>query len=220
MSCPIQKSVKILSLLIFSLLFCPSCSQNAADIKESSLTVIYDYNDEENLPSARLSLFIESESDTRRSQNILLSSLTDGYEWTAEELVHIKSGNRSWSGYTNFVMQKNQPFPKDSYSLVLRNADENEAVQTVELSYDDSFYDMTSSQADEKMKAEEAVKKVAIYDENGILLYYDVQNDNLNSARKMWNMFSNASYYKIVWQAKDGSTMCILPKRLVIPDEN
>ena len=197
-----------------------SCSQNAADIKASEMSVIFEYHDEESLPSARLCLFIESESDTRRSDQLLLSSPKDGFEWSSKELIHIKSGDRSWSGYTNFVMQSAQHFLCDSYNLILRNADEDEAVQSLDFSYDEDFYEIKALEAEEKMKEAEAVKKIAIYDENDILLYYDVQNDNLNSARKMWNMFSNASYYNVVWQAKDKSVLCIMPKRLVIPDEN
>ena len=197
-----------------------SCSQNAADIKESELSVIYEYIDEETLPSARMCVFIESESDTRRCEEIFLCSQKDGFEWTSDELVHIKSGERSWSGYTNFVMQAKQRFPNDSYNLVLKNADEQEASENFDFSYDEAFYELNAVEAEKKLKAEDAVKKLAIYDENGILLYYDVQTDKLDSARKMWNMFSNASYYNIIWQSKDNSTICIMPKRLVIPDEN
>ena len=216
----LKKSFQFFYLFIFLIAFCISCSQNAADIKESEMSVIFEYTDEETLPSARLCLFIESESDTRRSEKILLSSPKEGFEWSAKDLIHIKSGDRSWSGYTNFVMQGTQRFPCDSYSLILQNADEDEAVQTVDFSYDEAFYEMKAFEAEEKMKENEAVKKIAIYDENGILLYYDVQTDNLSSVRKMWNMFSNASYYNVIWQAKDNTVLCIMPKRLVIPDEN
>lgn len=216
----LKKSLRLFSFVFAGVVFFISCSQNPADIKESELSVIFEYTDEESLPSARMSVFIESESDTRRSQEILLSSGAQGFEWSAKDLIHIKSGNRSWSGYTNFVMQNRQHFPCDSYSLIIRNADENEASQSIDFSYNEDFYELKSSEAEEKMTADEAVKKLAIYDENGILLYYDVQTDNLSSARKMWNMFSNASYYNVVWQAKDKSVLCIMPKRLVIPDEN
>ncbi len=215
-----KKSAGLFSLLLLFAGYFMSCSQNAADIKASEMSVIFEYHDEESLPSARLCLFIESESDTRRSDQLLLSSPKDGFEWSSKELIHIKSGDRSWSGYTNFVMQSAQHFPCDSYNLILRNADEDEAVQSLDFSYDEDFYEIKALEAEEKMKEAEAVKKIAIYDENDILLYYDVQTDSLNSARKMWNMFSNASYYNVVWQAKDKSVLCIMPKRLVIPDEN
>ena len=184
------------------------------------MSVIFEYHDDNTLPSARMSVFIESKSDTRRSQQILLSAPKDGFEWNGRDLIHIKNGDRSWSGYTNFLMQRNQHFPCDTYNLVLFNADEENAVQSVDFFYDEEFYEIKASEAEEKMKTLGAEKKIAIYDEKDILLYYDVQSNNLNTARKMWNMFSNASYYNIVWQAKDKSVLCIMPKRLVIPDEN
>lgn len=216
----LKKSAGFFSFFIISAGFFISCSQATADIKTGEMSVIFEYQDEESLPSARLCLFIESESDTRRSEELLLSSPKEGFEWSSRDLIHIKSGDRSWSGYTNFVMQRDQHFPCDSYSLVLRNADENQALQKLDFSYDEDFYEIKACQAEEKMKEAEADKKIAIYDEKGILLYYDIQTDNLNSVRKMWNMFSNASYYNIVWQAKDKTVLCIMPKRLVIPDEN
>ena len=66
------------------------------------MTVVFEYQDEESLPSARLCAFVESASDSRRSGLLQLSTKKDGFIWNAASLVRIKSGDKFWTGYTNF----------------------------------------------------------------------------------------------------------------------
>ena len=209
-----------LPVCIFISLFMISCAQNSADIKQSEITVVFEYSDEENLPSARLCAFVESESDSRRSGLIQVSTQKDGFIWNSNSLVRIKNGDRFWTGYTNFVMQKNEPFPLDSYRILLQNADEQEADEVLEVEYNTSFYKLNAAQAEEQMQEIGAVKKLSIYDENNVLLYYGDFKESLSSSRKIWNVYPKANNYNVIWQAIDSSVICILPKQLVVPDEN
>ena len=209
-----------LPVCIFISLFMLSCAQNSADIKQSEITVVFEYSDEETLPSARLCAFVESESDSRRSGLIQVSTQKDGFIWNSNSLVRIKNGDRFWTGYTNFVMQKNEPFPLDSYRILLQNADEQEADEVLEVEYNTSFYKLKAAQAEEQMQEIGAVKKLSIYDENNVLLYYGDFKESLSSSRKIWNVYPKANYYNVIWQAIDSSVICILPKQLVVPDEN
>ena len=213
-------SVFVRGVFVFFFLPLISCAQISPDVKQSELSVVFEYSDEESLPSARLCAFVESESDSRRSSLIQVSTKKDGFIWNADSLVRIKNGERFWTGYTNFVMQKNEPFPLDSYKIILQHADEKEAEDLLDFAYDSSFYKLNAAQAEEKMSEIEGIKKISIYDENNVLLYYGELSDNLSSSRKIWNTYPKANYYNVIWQLEDSSVICILPKRLVVPDEN
>ena len=209
-----------LPVCIFLSLFMLSCAQNSADIKQSEITVVFEYPDEENFPSARLCAFVESESDSRRSGLIQVSTQKEGFVWNSDTLVRIKNGDRFWTGYTNFVMQKNEPFPLDSYRILLQNADEQEADEVLQVEYNTSFYKLNAAQAEKHMLETGAAKKLAVYDENNVLLYYGDFKETLSSSRKIWNVYPKANYYNVIWQTMDASVICILPKQLVVPDEN
>ncbi|WP_027727388.1 hypothetical protein [Treponema sp. C6A8] len=215
----IRRSSKLFSIFSAALLFI-SCAQNSLDINQSEMTVVFEYSDEENLPSARLCAFVESDSDSRRSGLLQLSTKKDGFIWNAQSPLRFKSGDKFWTGYTNFLMQKNEPFPLDSYRILIQNADEKEAEEVFDFNYDSSFYNLKASEVEEKMKSLGAVKKIAIYDESHSLLYYGDLKDNLSSSRKIWNVYSKANYFNVIWQTKDNTVICILPKELVVPDEN
>lgn len=197
-----------------------SCAQNPVDIAQSELCLVFEYADEESLPSARLSAFVESESDVRRREELEITSGNEGYVWASEDLIRIKKGDKNWAGYTNFIMQKNEPFPSGSYRIVIRNADQKEVDEIIDFEYDSEFYELTAEEAAKKMQENKGIKKVAVYDENNLLLFYDIQSDKYDSARKIWNTYSNASYFNVIWQTADGFVVCILPKQLVKPESD
>ena len=117
-------------------------------------------------------------------------------------------------------MQNNQPFPAGSYRIVIRNSDQKEIEEIIDFEYDREFYSLTSAEAAEKMQENKGIKKVAVYDENNLLLFYDIQSDKFDSARKIWNSYSNAAWFNVVWQTADGYVLCILPKQLVKPESD
>ena len=206
-----------LSILLF---FLVSCAQNPIDIAQSELCLVFEYSDDESTPAARLCAFVESESDVRRRKELEITSAESGYIWTADDLVRIKKGDKNWAGYTNFVMQNNQPFPAGPYRIVIRNSDQKEIEEIIDFEYDREFYSLTSAEAAEKMQENKGIKKVAVYDENNLLLFYDIQSDKFDSARKIWNSYSNAAWFNVVWQTADGYVLCILPKQLVKPESD
>ena len=197
-----------------------SCSQNPIDISQSEMCVVFEYSDQENLPSARLCAFVESESDSRRREELEVTSNDYGYIWTSDDLVCLKKGERNWVGYTNFVMQNNEPFPDGDYRVLIRNSDQKEIDEIIDFKYNSAFYSLKADEASEKMSEDGAVKKVAVYDENSLLLYFDEMGEKFDSARKIWNVYSNAAYFNVVWQSNDGFVICILPKQLVKPESD
>ncbi len=203
--------LKILAASFSSFILFASCQQTLPELIQSNYSVIFDYSEEkvEN-PEARLSIFMQSESDVRRYQHIKITSQETGYIWDFDEIAMIKNDDRQWAGNTNLKVPENQIIPKGLYEIVYYNADEeNEKIQ-MHINYDSSIYDKTYDEIEDYMTKKSAVKNIAIYDESEILLYYGERNDGLKTVRDIWNAYSNADTYQDIWCLPGNTEICIM----------
>lgn len=69
-----HSKLKISFFSILAILLFVSCQQTLPELTQSNYSVIFDYKDEESLPTSRLSVFVESSSDVRRYNHIQVSS--------------------------------------------------------------------------------------------------------------------------------------------------
>lgn len=211
----ILKPVFITSLFLFAI----SCSQNTPEMRNVSYSVIYDYEDGETNPDARLSLFIESESDVRRYERIVVKSNNQGYIWDIDDIKKVQLDNIQYAGVTNLKVPENEIIPSGTYVIKCINADEKETELNVTINYDDVFYELKESEVAEKMREKNGFKKIAIYDKDNIMIYFGVRTKDMQSNRDIWNFYRNAAYYQDIWCIPDNTIMCILPVQEVVPEK-
>ena len=103
------KSFSLISLFFvaFTGLFI-SCSQVTPEIYTTDYSVIFDYRDEEALPSARLSVFASSASDVRRYERISIKSLDSGYIWDTRKIERLDTYDLQWVGCTNLIVPEEE----------------------------------------------------------------------------------------------------------------
>ena len=189
-----------------------SCSQNAPEINEVNYSVIFEYATPEDEPLSRLSVFVQSASDVRRCDRIVVESLDTGYIWDIDEVLCTEFEQIQWCGNTNLVVPEGRKIPKGDYKVTLYNADEKEACVYLALDYDEDFYSLKKYEAQKKLNTMHADKNVAVYDKQGIILYYGSRSDELKTNRDIWNRFSTAQTYKDVWCTPGRFLMCIMPE--------
>ena len=201
--------------LSFLLILISSCSQVTPEIIAPEYSVIFEYEDENSNPKARMSLFAESLSDVNRYDRIKVYCENGGYVWNFDEISKHTNKKRSWAGNTNLVMPKNQIFPTGKYELIFYNADEKEAVEVMYVNYDASFYKLTSIESEKLLENKNSVKKIAIYDKNHQMIYFGEKTSSLDSPRGIWNHFSNAKYYQDIIITPGNYVICIMPEKEV-----
>lgn len=208
------KTKKLFFPAVFFLftLFYISCSQTLPDIVRVDYSVIFEYKDEETAPSSRLSVMADSESDVRRYSAIRLVSNDSGFVWETGDILKIQETERQWAGNVNFIPPENQIIPSGLYELSFINADEEEDSISFTLAYDKKFYDSLSSDVPDLMKTLNGSHKIAIYDENGKMLYYGNRDAELQTVRGIWNNYREAKFFQDIWYSADKSVMCILPE--------
>ena len=207
--------------LIFSVIsvFFLSCSQVTPEISSTDYSIIFDYEDDEGLPAARLSVFAASGSDVRRYERIRITSIDTGYCWETDNLARLENDDVQWAGCTNLVAPENEKLPVGKYEITYFNADEKECTVKLEVRYDVGFYDVLLSGLADYMAEKRGIEKIAVYDKEHILIYFGNRTEEFRTTRGIWNTYREAEFYQVIWYTRDGRVICIEPEKRVAPEE-
>lgn len=206
-------------MTVFAVFFI-SCSQNTPELTATDYSVIFDYEKDDSLPSARLAVFASSGSDVKRYEKIRITSLETGYSWEADNLVKLESDDVQWAGYTNLVAPENEELPTGQYEITYQNADEKECSLTLDIRYDVELYEVLLSGLADYMAEKNGIEKIAVYDKEHILIYFGDRAEEFRTTRDIWNRYREAEYYQVIWYLRNGTIICIEPERAVTPEDN
>lgn len=214
-----HSKLKISFFSILAILLFVSCQQTLPELTQSNYSVIFDYKDEESLPTSRLSVFVESSSDVRRYNHIQVSSKESDLTWNIDEISRITSNGIQWAGNTNLVVPENQVIPQGIYELIYFNADDKSDKEYIDVSYDPKIYSLNYKELIEYMKNKPSVSEIIIYDAEGKVLYYGNKLSEFSNVRGIWNAYSNAVTYQDILCLPGRYTICILPEKKVQLEE-
>lgn len=211
---PKRNSIFSLVFLVLLNLFLFSCSQNNFGIRNGTITFVIDYS-QADVRSNRLSVFFETANDSRLYSNMTLSCENSDFYWNTNELLNFANGEKIFTGNSNFVMAQNRIFPNGTYKIQLNTYDE----QTVEFSklfnYDTSIYSKNKEELIQYFINRNALQKIAVYDANMKLIYFDEFKKEEDEKRQIWNRFPDAKTYNQVLMLEDQTLMLILPSEKI-----
>ena len=181
------------------------------------MAVVFDYQNESDLPQARLSVFVEATSNPRRFETITVSCDKNEYVWEAMDLVLAADENNTYCGVTNLVMPANEKIPAGEYTIIFKQSDEEQKEIKRTLSYDKSLYDAKAGDVPDLMKKYYGTRMLTVYDENRTVLYYGPRIAELSDARGIWNNFRDAVMFQESWVNQNGTVICNMPEQKVEP---
>lgn len=210
----LRKSINLkvvfkLIILFISLLFF-GCTQNLPEITEVRSAVIFSYGDYESLPNARLSIFVQSESDARRCERISIKSLESGYVWETDKLKVISADGISWAGNANLVVPEYDKIPTGMYEITYVNADGEQDKTYTQVLYNSASYDTKGNDVS-PLISNNGVLNIAIYDNNNILLYFNEKTEELQTDNDILMQYNSAVSYQDIWISNDNSEVYMLP---------
>ena len=203
---------------VIATLFFISCSQNTPELSATDYSIIFDYENEDAAPAARLSVFAASGSDVRRYERIRITSLDTGLSWETDNISRMESEDVQWAGCTNLVAPEDEKLPVGKYEITYYNADEKECIVKLEVRYDIGFYDVLLNDLADYMADKHGIEKIAVYDKEHILIYFGNRTENFRTTRDIWNTYREAEYYQVIWYSRDGKVICIEPEKPVVPE--
>ena len=204
-----MKSSALLFVFIVSLLFF-SCSSSLPDVKAVRAVSIFDYADGDSYPRMRLAVFTEAGSDVRRAESIRIVSKETGWEWKADDVEIFSSDAKMWAGYTNFVAPGDTAIPQGAYSLFYTDALGDEAKSSFSVFYPASLLH-TRAGAVKDLLGNAAGERVAVYDAQDVLIYFDARKSEWSGNDALWQEMENASRMRLCFLNADKSVLCFMP---------
>jgi len=213
-----KKKLFLLCLFLFSL-FISACSNNAPNLRDLRVSLIFDYENKESLPQARMGIFVEAVSNPRRFGTLTVQSKNKDFVWETNKLLFANNSEQNYLGAVNFVMPQQEEFPLGEYNLSFVQEDEEKKDIKTYFSYDKAFYKAKPQEAVELMKKNMGRRMLKIYGEEKLVLYYGEWTSEFTDARSIWNQYRDAKEFQETWvcSTTGGSIICNFPVEKVSP---
>ena len=182
------------------------------------LSVVFDYESLDELPKARLAVFVEAHSNPRRVGTITVAAKGNDFSWEVNDLLFAQNDETKYLGAVNLVMPQSQQFPTGEYNVSFIQMDEEQSDVKVPLFYDKTLYETKGSDASKVMNDAMASRMLKVYGENKKVLYYGPWTREFTNSRSIWNVYRDAQEFQETWVSPGGSVICNLPVQKVVPD--
>ena len=115
-----------------------------------------------------------------------------------------------WAGYTNFVAPGDTAIPQGAYSLFYTDALGDEAKSSFSVFYPASLLH-TRAGAVKDLLGNAAGERVAVYDAQDVLIYFDARKSEWSGNDALWQEMENASRMRLCFLNADKSVLCFMP---------
>lgn len=191
-----------------------SCSNTVPQIHNTSCSVIFDYSSYDDFPKARLSIFVETTSNPRRFDSIIVTCDQNEYVWEATDLILAADDKNTYCGTTNLVMPANEQIPFGEYTITFHQSDDEQEEIKRTLVYDKTPYTVKGKDLSQNFYGEKMLK---VYNSENEIIYYGPRTAELKDARGIWNNYPNAVEFQESWIGQNGTVICNMPLEKVVP---
>ena len=195
------------TVFLFALI---SCSDSESRISGLVTAMVLDYSDWDSSPKPRLSVFAETTLDERAVHQIRAVHNQSGLEWQCNNPRIISNNkNSTWAGYSNFVPASGSTIPQGSYTLYYEDMAGDECQSTFSVSYPVEL--LETSATDFRNMSIDREENIALYDADGLLLYYGERKESWISNYDIKADYGVAEKLRICYRLYSGHTVCMMP---------
>ncbi|MBQ6781694.1 MAG: hypothetical protein IJP62_10780 [Treponema sp.] len=211
---------KFLRCLVLALAIFPffSCADSDPDIVTVSGTMVFDYADEESFPAGRLAIFVQTASEVQRVESIVATHKQTGYTWRVSSPVVFKSGDKQWTCYTNLQSPEQTHIPNGQYECTYIDAAGEEVTATFVVNYAEKLFETKS--ADIKNVLTSSTDSLALYDKNGVLLFFGKKKSNWRVNANILRDYSHAVMLRHCLSSANNRAVCLLPPESLFESQN
>lgn len=188
-----------------------SCSDSVLRITSINQTYIIDFFDQTAAPDISLSLFVQTDSEVRKVDQLRVTHVSSNFFWDVKDITLLQGkNNNNWAGYSNFKAVQGSDFPQGRYNLCLTDKAGNQCETSFIINVPEELKSPDLKSAEEYLKKENVqfTKSIALYDENEILLYLGEESEDLDSTEEYIQNYPSATSVRNVYQL-NGATIAI-----------
>ncbi len=209
---PPQQFFKLYFILILlSLFYFSGCSDIAPQLLFTDVKVVFDYQTEDSEPLMHLSVFVQPDATVRKLDKVVIMNEETDYEWQVDNPEVFTNKKKEWAGYADLEPCDSEVIPTGKYLLKYIDLNGSTSESDFDISYDSKFLSSKSSDI-ENLLGTGLIKKIAIYDKDNILLYYDEYKEEwIGNDEEIWKDYSTAESYRTYFISNDEKIICLLP---------
>ena len=202
-------------------MFFISCSDSSPHVSSLHKTFVYEFSSEEEKAQVKLSVFISTSQDVRRSKSIEILHPETNFVWKIENPQIYEENKNTYLGYSALTVPANFDFPEGLFQLTYFDVADRSTKENFEINLLKSMAD----KEDGFVKAEDVrsgkagtectQKKIIIFDEIGKELFFGFYSTLLNTDEKILNLFPDAVTKQIYYSNSNNSDVIILPKETI-----
>lgn len=187
-----------------------SCAESTPELSSVTGTAVFDFADNNSVPSVRISLFVSTASDARRVQKITATCLKSGYQWIIDNPRVISSDGKQWAGYTNIEPRTGETIATGKYSVLYTDAAGRETDMYFNISYPESLL-TAKTDTIRACITSPLEDTAALYDAAGQLIYFGKAKESWQTADKVLFDYPDALIRRSCLSTPDLSVICMLP---------
>lgn len=201
--------LKLFFIAIF-IPFCLSCSDSPLNISQIKSIAEIDYGGNKS-PQLKLCVFLSTESDIRAASDIKIISEDYDLEWVCDNPSRFTDEEeQNWVGCISFYPADGETMPKGNYSLIYEDASGKTCESEFCVDYPDDLL-TTSTTGFLEIVPDSFERKLAVYSEDDVLLYFGDEKDYLTNKSSLMNDCEGAFYFKLCYISDAESIICLMP---------
>ncbi|MCR4823638.1 MAG: hypothetical protein K5873_12290 [Treponema sp.] len=195
--------------LAFFSFFIFSCSDSEADVAIVTSSIIFDYYDNESLPSQRLAVFLQVTNDVQRTDSFTISHDKSGYSWNVVKPGIFRGMNKNYAYSANLSAPVGEYIPTGLYSVVYFDAAGSEDSVTFSVNYKEEL--KSSKASDCQQILGNSIENIAIYDDAEELLFMGKAKSNWKTNANILKDYKLASTKRICYVNPGNTVICMMP---------
>ncbi|MBP5284471.1 MAG: hypothetical protein J6Y93_07405 [Treponema sp.] len=205
----VSAGIKFLPLLFLIGLF-SSCDFADPEILEGTASLVVDYENEHDKPSATFSVFLQMNNELQRTDIVEVKDSEGKYSWNVVSPELFSSDGKKWVGCTHLVYPDGEKIKKGRYSVLYTDAADNQLAAEVELDYPDSLLTCRSSEA-RNLLTGKVTENIALYDKDKVMIFYGKKKTNWRSGSDITNSYKDCVYRRMCYSTDKNKIICLMP---------
>lgn len=182
-------------------------------------SVVFEYNDESSYPEASLSVFVQTEHEAQRADNIKIMRPDENLTWIINSPVLLRNGDNEWAGYSVILPAEGSVVANGEYKVVYTDAAGSEAEGFFTVKYKE---DILSSNVSSIRSASgvSLSENVALFDNDMNMLFYGKAKNTWKTNQNILRDYSRASYIRHVLSTSSGNLVFKKPLENLREEQN
>lgn len=204
---------KVFVSSMFFLFF--SCAESSPKVSKVEPSIVFDFSEKTENPTMYLTVFVKTESNNRRVQNLKIKALEDSFktEWFVSNPEIFSMNGEMYVFSKNLKPISDKKIPTGKYQVIYKDASDEEVVSEFIVSYDEKILNLKENEL--KALLSNYQENIALYNEEKKMIYEGAIFTNWQSNDDIIKDYDKAAFKRKTYFSKNEEIVFLLPLEIL-----